>query len=206
MNFEFEILNFSRSAGCGQAVRWSGGQPSAHGTIARFALALLLATQVACGYKVATQNRVDPDIGTLAVLPLENKTTTFEVEQILTRSLVRAFIERSSYTVVSDSSQADAVFQGQSRDFYQVSANPVIFGEQTFGSTFLVTWLSVVGRVELRERETSKLLFENNNFIFREQYVINVDVRNFFSELNPALGRIADDFASSVVTTILERF
>ena len=169
-------------------------------TTARFALALLLSVQLACGYKVATQNRVAPDIGTLAVLPLENKTTTFEVEQILTRSLVRAFIEKSSYTVVSDASQADTIFQGV---ISQVSANPVIFGEQTFGSTFLVT---VVGRVELRERKTAKLLFENNKFIFREQYVINVDVRNFFSELNPALGRIADDFASSVVTTILEGF
>ncbi len=169
-------------------------------TKARWAVVLLLATQVACGYKVASNNRNAPDIGTLAVLPLENKTTTFEVEQILTRSLVRAFIEKSSYDVVSDPSQADAVFQGV---ISQVSANPVIFGEQTFGSTFLVT---VVGRVELRERETSKLLFENNNFIFREQYVINVDVRNFFSELNPALERIADDFASSVVTTILEGF
>ncbi len=184
----------------GQVVRWSAGQLSADRTTARFALALLLATQVACGYKVATQNRIAPDIGTLAVLPLENQTTTFEVEQILTRSLVRAFIEKSSYNVVSDSSQADAVFQGV---ISQVSANPVIFGEQTFGSTFLVT---IIGRVELRERETAKLLIENNNFIFREQYVINVDVRNFFSELNPALGRIADDFASSVVTTILERF
>ena len=64
-------------------------------TTARFALALLLSVQLACGYKVATQNRVAPDIGTLAVLPLENKTATFEVEQILTRSLVRAFIEKS---------------------------------------------------------------------------------------------------------------
>ncbi|MCH6568885.1 MAG: hypothetical protein IH794_02190 [Acidobacteria bacterium] len=169
-------------------------------TTARFVVAMLLITQLACGYKVASNNRMAPDIGTLAVLPLENKTATFEVEQILTRSLVRAFIEKSSYTVVSDPSQADAVFQGV---ISQVSANPVIFGEQTFGSTFLVT---VIGRVELRERETSKLLFENNNFIFREQYVINVDVRNFFSELNPALERIADDFASSVVTTILEGF
>ncbi len=169
-------------------------------TKARFVMAVLLATQLACGYRVASNNRIALDRGILAVLPLENQTTIFEVEQILTRSLVRAFIEKSSYTVVSDSSQADAVFQGV---INHVSANPVIFGEQTFGSTFLVT---VIGRVELRERETAKLLFENNNFIFREQYVINVDVRNFFSELNPALGRIADDFAASVVTTILERF
>ena len=161
---------------------------------------MLLVLQLACGYKVATQNRVAPDIGTLAIEPLENRTTTFEVEQILTRSLVRTFVQKSSYDVVSDSSQADAVFRGT---ISQVSANPVIFGEETFGSTFLVT---LVGRVELRERETAKLLYENNDFIFREQYVINVDVRNFFSELNPALGRIADDFASSVVTTILETF
>lgn len=161
---------------------------------------MLLMTQLTCGYKVATQNRVARDIGTLAVEPLENRTTTFEVEQILTRSLVRAFVEKSSYDVVSDSSQADAVLRGA---ISQVSANPVIFGEETFGSTFLVT---LIGRVELRERETAKLLFVNDNFIFREQYVINVDVRNFFSELNPALGRIADDFASSVVTTILETF
>ena len=161
---------------------------------------MLLITQFACGYRVASRNRIAPNIGTLAVLPLENKTTTFEVEQILTRSLMRAFVEKSSYDVVSDSSQADAVLRGVISD---VSADPVIFGEATFGSTFLVT---LTGRVELRERETARVLFENNNFIFREQYVINVDVRNFFSELNPALGRIADDFASSVVTTILEGF
>ena len=46
----------------------------------------------------------------------------------------------------------------------------------------------------------------SRSYLFREQYVINVDVRNFFSELNPALGRIADDFAASVVTTVLESF
>ena len=161
---------------------------------------LLLAVHLACGYKVATRNRVGPDIGTLAILPFENETTTFEVEQILTRSLIRAFVEKSSYHVVSDSSQADAVLQGV---ISRVSANPVTFGEATFGSTFLVT---LTGRVQLRERGTERVLYEHNNFIFREQYVINVDVRNFFSELNPALGRIADDFASSVVTTILEGF
>jgi len=120
-------------------------------TTARVAVVLLLAVQLACGYKVASNNRMAPDIGTLAIVPLENQTTTFEVEQILTRSLVRAFIEKSSYNVVSDPSQADAVFQGV---ISQVSANPVTFGEATFGSTFLVT---LIGRVELRDRETAKL-------------------------------------------------
>ena len=59
---------------------------------------------------------------------------------------------------------------------------------------------------ESREQQSGKILFKNDEYIFREQYIINVDVKNFFSELNPALGRIADDFAASVVTTVLEGF
>ena len=57
-------------------------------TIARRAVVLLLLVQFACGYRVASRNRVAPNIRTIAVLPFENETTTFEVEQILTRSLV----------------------------------------------------------------------------------------------------------------------
>ena len=171
-------------------------------TNARFAVALLLVLlpQLACGYRVASRNRMAPQIRTIAILPFENETTTFEVEQILTRALIRVFVQKSSYRVISDPSRADGILEGV---ISRVSANPVIFGQETFGSTFLVT---LNARVELRERETGNVLFKSDNYIFREQYVINVDVRNFFSELNPSLGRIADDFASSVVTTILERF
>ncbi|MFQ5928081.1 MAG: LPS assembly lipoprotein LptE [Acidobacteriota bacterium] len=160
----------------------------------------MLITQLACGYRVASRNRLPADVEAIAILPLENETTTFEVEQILTQSLVRAFVGQSSYRVTSDPSKADALLRGV---VSRVSANPVIFGQETFGSTFLVT---LNARIELRERQTGKVLFQNDDYIFREQYVINVDVKNFFSELNPALRRIANDFASSVVTTILERF
>lgn len=119
---------------------------------------------------------------------------------MLTQSMIRALVERSSYRVTRDPAKADGILQGV---ISRVTANPVIFGEETFGSTFLVT---LNARVELRERQTGKILFKNDEYIFREQYIINVDVKNFFSELNPALARIADDFASSVVTTVLEGF
>jgi hypothetical protein len=163
-------------------------------------LILALAAQGACGYRVASKNRLSPGIETIVVLPLENATSVFEVEQILTRSLVRAFVERSSYRVINDPSRADAVLKGV---VSAVSANPVLFGGETFGSTFLVT---LTARVELKERETGRILFKNDQYIFREQYVINADVENFFSELNPALERIASDFASSVAVTVLEDF
>ncbi len=163
-------------------------------------LLMLVVFQLACGYRVASTNRLDPNIRKISVLPLKNETTTFEVEQILTRALVRAFVERSSFVMVNDPSDADAVLTGV---VSALNANPVVFGQETFGSTFLVT---LNARVELRDRKTGKVLFKNDNYVFREQYVINVDVKNFFSELNPALGRIAEDFSSSVVSTILEGY
>ena len=153
-----------------------------------------------CGYRVASRNRLAPQLKTLAVLPLENETTTFQVEQIFTRSLIHAFVERSSYRLVHDPAQADAVFSGV---IFSTTANPVIFRQRAFGSTFLVT---LQARVKLQDRRDGRVLYQNDQYLFREQYVINVDVRNFFSELSPALERVARDFSSSVVTTLMEGF
>jgi len=161
---------------------------------------LLLMSSMKCGYRVSSKNRLSHQVKSVAIVPLENETKVFQVEQILTRSLVRAFIERTNYSVVNDPSRADAVLEGA---ISRVNVSPVLFGAETFGSTFLVTLSS---RVRMVERKTGKLFYENNNHIFREQYVINVDVKHFFSELNPALERIAQDFAASVVTTVLEAF
>lgn len=152
-----------------------------------------------CGYRVASNNRLEA-FKTVAVLPLENRTTTFEVEQYLTRALIQEFVESTGFEVVSHASRGDAVLRGVVHD---ISVSPVTFGRTSFGSTFLVTLrLSI----ELTDTRNQEVLFRNNNYIFREQYVINVDVENFFTELNPALDRIARDFASSVVTTVREDF
>ncbi len=159
-----------------------------------------LAALVGCGYKSAASQRMDWGVRTLAVLPLENRSTTYEVEQILTRQLVHALVEKSSFKIVSDASQADAVLSGS---VIRLTANPVIFGPATLGSTFLVT-MGV--QVELKDRTTGRILYSNNSYVFREQYQINPDVENFFSERNPAIERIAGDFANAVVTTILEAF
>ena len=97
-------------------------------------------------------------------------------------------------------SQADAILSGV---VSRISVSPVTFGQGSFGTTFLVT---MDARVEFKEKITGKVLFKNDRYIFRDQYQINVEVGQFFTEQNPALDRIAEDFASSVVTAILEAF
>jgi len=153
-----------------------------------------------CGYRVASNLRLPDRPKTLAVHTLENRTTTYQIEQTLTRALIRKFVERSDMAVVANDADADAVLEGR---VTRVTANPVTFVPSGIGSSFLVT---LYAAVVLKDRKSGKVLFENNDYIFREQYSINVDVKNFFSELNPALDRIADDFAGSVVTSIVEDF
>jgi len=153
----------------------------------------------ACGYRPASATRSVKG-QSIAVETLVNRTTTFEVEQILTRALIRSLVEKSSYRIVQDPSQADVVLRGE---ILSILATPVIFGSETFGTAFLVT---LHAKVELRDRRTDKILLKNDSYLFREQYEINADVKYFFSEQNPALERIAADFGSSVVSTVLEDF
>ena len=72
----------------------------------------------------------------IAVVALENRTGTFEVEQILTGALIREFVQRSDYKVVNDPGDADWEMGGS---VLLVRVSPVAFGQASFGSTFLVT-------------------------------------------------------------------
>jgi outer membrane lipopolysaccharide assembly protein LptE/RlpB len=162
-------------------------------------LALVLSS-TGCGYRVASGNRVPLPFQTVAVRPLENLTTTYEVEQILTRALVGEMVKQTGNTVVGDENRADAILSGR---ITRISVNPVTFARSAFASTFLVT---VYAQIRLEERSSGRTLFENNRYVFREQYIINADVENFFSEMNPALQRISEDFASAVVAAIVEMF
>ena len=66
--------------------------------------------------------------------------------------------------------------------------------------------VSVHLKVWLEDRESKKVLYENDNFLFREPYEISTDVASFFDEQGPALDRMSKDFASRLVADIVENF
>jgi hypothetical protein len=42
--------------------------------------------------------------------------------------------------------------------------------------------------------------------VFRDEYQISSDVQSFFDEQSPALGRMSKDFASKLVSNVVENF
>jgi len=162
-------------------------------------MTLWLIGSCGCGYHVAGKATAIPQsIDSIAIPIFVNRAPKYRLEQRLTAAVVDEFIARTHYRI-TDPSAAKALLAGEVTEF---RADPVVFAGGA-GSTFLVT---VRMRVSLKDLSTKKLLFENNNFYFREEFEISRDFKEFFPEEGPALDRLAKEFSRTLVSSILESF
>lgn len=161
-----------------------------------------------CGYHVAGHSSALPkEVRVIAVPPLENKTTSYRLEQRLTAATVHEFLAETSYRVVSKPEDGDAVLRGT---IVGLEAVPLLFDTTTGRATTML--VTVKCEVTLTERASQKVLYHTDNFVFRNQYEISTDVndpvslRNFFEEQDPALDRLAKDFAVRLVAAVTENY
>jgi hypothetical protein len=54
--------------------------------------------------------------------------------------------------------------------------------------------------------KTGKVLWDNPNYTYREQYQVSRDTASFFDESNPAFQRVAREFAKSLVSNVMEAY
>ncbi len=155
-----------------------------------------------CGYHVAGRaNSLPASVHSIAIPAFENKTTRYRIEQRLTEATVREFLARSAYRIVPDAASADAVVHGK---VVSVEATPLLFDPTTRRATTML--ITVRCEVSLEDTATKRELYHNNNFLFRSEYEISADVKNFFEEQDPALDRLARDFASRLVAAVTESY
>jgi outer membrane lipopolysaccharide assembly protein LptE/RlpB len=164
--------------------------------------ALALVTLAGCGYSASTRStRLPRDTKSIAVPAFVNQTQTYSVEQTLTAAVVREFVTRTNYQILSSADEsADLTLRGVVTG---TQLSPVTYDSQTGrASSVLVT---VNMRVTLTDRKGT-VLFENPNYLFREQYQVSREISSFFEEESPAVERLSRDFARSLVSTILELY
>ena len=155
-----------------------------------------------CGYRVVGKtSNLPEDWKTVAVPAFTNDTTQYRIEQRFTEAVIREFIARTKYRVVQDTQTADAVLHGE---VLTIETNPVLFDANTGEvTTMLVT---VHAKVQLTDNKSQKAVYQNDDMVMRGEYQISPDVKSFFQEEDPALGRMTQDFASHVVADVLEGF
>jgi outer membrane lipopolysaccharide assembly protein LptE/RlpB len=172
----------------------------------RFVCGFLAVTMLTsgCGYHVAGRGDSLPkSIHVIAVPALENKTTSYRIEQKLTAATVHEFLTKTQYKVTSNPASGDAVLRGT---VMSVEAVPLLFDTATGRATTML--VTVKCEISLTETTTQKVLYQTDNFLFRNEYEIstNVNVKSFFEEQDPALDRLAQDFATKLVAAVIENY
>ncbi|HJS99325.1 MAG TPA: LptE family protein [Terriglobales bacterium] len=155
-----------------------------------------------CGYHVAGKgDKLPTSLHTLAIPAFANGTQVYHIEQDLTSAVVREFTTRTRYLVTSrDDHSADATLRGAVQ---YVFVFPLTFDTRT--NRVATVQVQVGLKVTLTDKN-GKVLYDNPNYLFREQYQESSSLSTFFQEESPALQRLSRDFARALVSDVLETY
>ena len=154
-------------------------------------------------YKPVTNSGLPKTIKTVAVpaFQFEARGARYRVESRFTEAVTKEIIRRGRGLKVQGTTQgADAAIEGTIRDF---SFSGVLLDREGRARVYEVT---IVSAVTIRDLKNNKILYDNQNFIFRDSFEFSEDPRSFFNEEDPAVERMARSFAESVVSTIVNGF
>ncbi len=160
-----------------------------------------------CGYALAGRGSFLPtDIRVVGIPQLVNRTTFFDVEQILTEKIRNEFIGRGKYRVVPEAAGADAVLNAE---VTSITLSPVAFTTAQLASRYQFV---LTMKLDFTDARTSKPLWENSALSFTGEYDLTssagnqIEAASFVDQQRSSFDRIATDVARTVVTAIVEAF
>lgn len=151
-------------------------------------------------YKPVTDSGLPKNIKTVAVpaFQFEAGGLRYRVETRFTEAVSREILRRGNGLKVQGSKTgADAVVEGTIRSF---GFSGVLLDREGRARVYEVT---IVGAVTVRDLRENKILYDNQNFVFRDSFEFSEDPRSFFNEEDPAVERMARAFGESVVSAIV---
>jgi len=171
----------------------------------KFALlpfAFVLLALSGCGYHtLGAATHLPVDVKTLSVPLFATRTDAYRTETVMTQAVIRELSTRTRLRVTPDEGhEADAVLRGT---ILKQSVAPLTYNATTQqSSSFLLT---IVVAVTVTGRD-GKVLYENKNYVYREQYQSTTDLPTFLEENPAAVERLSRAFARGLVADILEGF
>jgi len=174
-------------------------------SIQRAITAVLLATTAAvapgCGYHLAGRgNTLPPEVHSIGIPIFVNRTNRPELEQRVTEAVIDEFSTRGRLRILPGEEGADAVLRGI---LYTYTTMPVVLNEQGRAARYEIL---ITADVVLTQAATDRVLWENDHFLFKRQYEVPETSIAYVDREIIAIDEVAGDFASTVVTSILEGF
>jgi Lipopolysaccharide-assembly len=169
--------------------------------VSAFAATLLFVSGFTECYKPVTKSELPPHIKTVAVPAFQNNALRFKIEHRFTEAVMNELIRRGhGLRVQSEREGADAVIDGIVKSFNFAG---VLLDDKGRARIFEVT---ITAAVTVRDSRENRVLYDNQNVVFRGEFEFANDPRNFFNEEDPAVMRLARSFAESIVSTLINGF
>ena len=151
-------------------------------------------------YKPVTDTGLPKRVRTIAVpaFQMEARGLRYKIDTRFTEAVTKEILKRGKgLKVQGELKGADAAVEGSIRDF---NLGGVLLDRDGRARVYEVT---IVAAVTVRDLQDNKILYDNQNFIFRDSFEFSSDPRSFFNEEDPAVERMARAFAESVVSTVI---
>lgn len=170
-------------------------------TFSALALMLTLVSGFTECYKPVTKSQLPSRIKTVAVPAFQNESLRYKVESRFTEAVINEVVRRGHGLRVQGSREgADAVIEGVIKSF---GFSGVVLDNQGRARVFEV---EIRAAVTVRDQIENRVLYDNQNYVFRGEFEFANDPRTFFNEEDPAVQRMARSFAESIVSTLVNGF
>jgi len=167
-----------------------------------FACLLGLPGFTGCGYHtLGAATHLPPDVKTISIPLFVTRTEAYHTETAMTNAVIREFAARTRFRITPvEGTDADAVLRGT---ILKEWTTPLTYNSSTQqSSSFLITIIVSVTLVG----PDGKILYQNPNYVYREQYQTTTDLATFIQEDPAAIERISRAFARQLVGDVLESF
>src|SRR5436309_5035568 len=149
---------------------------------------------------VGRSSTLPTGIQSVGIPTFVNRTNRPELEQRITEHVIDEFTTRGRVRIVPSEERAQAVLRGEILSY---TVTPVVISEQGRATRYEIM---ITAHVTLSETTTDRVLWEDDHFLFKQQYDVSTNPNTFTAQEIVAIDDVATDFSRSVVTSILEGF
>jgi hypothetical protein len=163
------------------------------------------ATLSACGYAlVGRGGGFDPSIKRLGVPLFRDVTGQSNLDQKITQKVIEELLRRGKVDIVQTIDGVDAILDGEIVGYQVV---PVGFSGGGTGATTASRYaITVTAKVRYYKPGEPLPIWQNDAFSFRDEYDMGSNPSTFFDREGQGVERLAQAFARSLVSAMLEAF
>lgn len=165
------------------------------------ALVFLPAFIWSCGYNLEGRGSFLPGhIARIGIPSFKNLTTKIGLEEVITTEIYSEFLTRGDYQLSGNATGVDAVLLGEITSYNYI---PRAIDEQGMATSYMIV---ITADIVFRDIKENKVLWEQKAYRFQSEYQLSREGEEFIQQEADAIKRASEDFAKSLVSTILTGF